>query len=299
MIADGLSATKVTGQNRTRFMTEHPLDAGWMEAVRAVEACPCVIFCWSEATTKTDAGPVKMLAERIDAVGHAISVELDKGTRPDSLINCATYPLYGWRAHSGVWQRLLHGKGFITQIAVAAEQKVLGIDPPLPAAYWRMVRGQAWTLLLGIVAVLSFIGLTLGFYRDPGMAKLRETRAAEAFGAAKASEKPCDALRAFGEKFTGSAWSNDANELLGTCTKRQVTMPVADEWQLEIYEESMAAVEREAKEGCGNYAKNGLKLLSVQIGKFVPGQITKVTCVIERREIRTIETIGNQKETIQ
>ncbi len=280
-------------------MTEHPLGAGWVEAARAVEACQCVIFCWSRAANDSEAEPFRTLAERIYRAGHAISVELDEGSKPSSLLNCTTYPLYGWRAQNGIWQRLLHGRGFITQIAAAAEQKVLGIDPPLPAAYWRLIRRQAWASLLGFVAVLSFIGLSLGFYRDPGIAKIREQKAAEAFSEAKASKNPCDALRAFGEKFNGSAWSNDANELLGTCTKRDVTVPVRDEWQLDIYQDTIAKVEHDAEEGCKNFARNGRTLIAVRVGKFVPNQITKIICVIERQEIRTIETMGDQTRAIK
>jgi hypothetical protein len=293
-IPDGLIANSVAGQNRTRFITEHPNDVGWMEAVRAAEASSCVIFCWSNATAAPEIEPLRKLAERIYAADHAIAVELDANTTPSALANCTTYPLYGWRAYSGGWQRFVHGNGFVTQIAAAAEQKVLGIDPPLPAAYSRMVRAQAWAALVGSVALLSLIGTTLGFYRDSFIAKKLDPKAEAAFEAAKASKNPCPALRAFGKAHNGSAWSQEASELLQTCTRREVS--VAGPQVIEMPVASLSSkpdTEQVGRKLCETYSHNlEGTVLSAQLAEYVPAGTSTVRCSVRVLQAKVIETIG-------
>ena len=295
-IPDGFVATKVAGQNRSRFITADPDDAGWKEAARAAKVCSCVIFCWSQATTTPDAEPMRKLAEKVHAANHAISVELDIGTRPNALANCATYPFHGWRAQNNGWQRFLHGRSFITQIAAAAEQKVIGIDPPLPTAYWRMVRSQAWAMLLGFVALLSFAGLMLGFYRDSDVAKWRDSEGAQAVQAAKNSSKPCEALRAFPKKFPGSAWSNDASDLLETCTKREKRAYVKYKWPIKFYGKSKEEVERESFAECSNLALKDTQLVSVKVMNFVSSKPTTIICTIGLWKYETYESFGPSGE---
>lgn len=294
-IVDGLVARDVVGANRTRFIAEHPRDAGWSAAVRSAEACPCVIFCWSRSTFPPDAEPLTRLAQRVFAADHAISVELDEGARPASLLGCTTYPLHGWRAQTGGWRRFVHGNGFVTQIAAAAQQKVLGRDPPPPSAYWRMVRAQAWIALGALAFVIGSAAGLLQFYRDPAFAKWLDPQAAAAFEAARASDKPCDALRAFGQQHNGSAWSGEASELLATCTVREIVRTAHVETKLEVFGATAAEAQSDGDRKCATLATNTNAVLkSVKIESFIPLESGTATCSLDQPTSNTKETIGTE-----
>jgi hypothetical protein len=270
-IVDALVERQIAGVNRTRFITEHPDSGGWREAVNAVQNCPCVIFCWSRASAAPDAELMVVLARRVLMAGHAISVELDVGARPAALAVCTTYPLHDWRARPGGWRWFLYGKGFVTQIAAAAQQKVLGRDPPPPSAYWRLVRAQAWIGLGGTAFALGIAASLIQFYRDPVIAKWLDPKAAEAFAAAKASTEPCKALRQFGVAHTGSAWSVEASELLATCRDTPITVREIVENPLPLYALSRAELPQLADAACARLALNAdATLKSLRIENISP-----------------------------
>jgi hypothetical protein len=284
-IADAIKERGITESNRFRLLSVHPMDAGWQEAARMAESCPSVAFCWSEATQAEDATVYRSLAKKVFEAGHAISVELDEGTRPETLTGCTTYPLYGWRADPNWFLRPFFGKELLYQIAAAAQEKAIGRDPPPPKAVAALAWKQFPTKLVGLGALASFAVTVLSIYRDPDFAKIRDPQAEAAFETAKAS-KSCDALRKFAVDHNGSAWSSQASELLATCKERPVTQMQKDKVTLDFFVDdtidgiapvksdvdarrvSLKTAESKARQMCEDHAQmTGGKMLAASIDR--------------------------------
>lgn len=290
-VLDGLFEAEVAGPNRTRFLTEHPLDAGWTEAARAAANCPCVIFCWSMATLAEDAEPFRRLAAEVQARDHALSVELDKGTRPAALRGSTTYPLYGWHAHPRGWGRFVFGNRFVMQIAVAAKRKVSGQDPPPPQALWRMMRGQAWAVVVGFCAILGVVGTVWDLSTDSVVGKWFDARAGKEFAAAKGS---CDTLRVFIDKHQGSAWTDDARELLATCTIRQQVKRSNATMEVVVFGITRLEAEADSRSRCEGLARtSGGTLISSNLQRFEAGGSSTAACVIDQPMSVSVETMGD------
>jgi hypothetical protein len=290
-----LVETKIAGLWTAAIVIVEPdRKADWKEARRKALQCKCAIFCWSDATSKPEARAMTILARRVLEKKRAIAVELNAGARPAVLAGCTTYPLHDWRARPRIWHRFVFGNRFVTQIAAAAQQKVLGRDPPPPSAYASLVRAQAWMTMVGLAAVLGFATSVLEVYRDPRIAKLIAPRAAAAFEAARIDPKPCDALRTFGEQHTGSAWSQMASELLATCTTREIRRIVPSEQRLEAFGATKTEADSDGARKCATYASNsGAIVRSVRIENFTPGERATVVCTLDQPVIETIETLGS------
>jgi hypothetical protein len=148
--------------------------------------------------------------------------------------------------------------------------------------------------IVGLAAVLGFATSVLEVYRDPRIARLISPRAAAAFEAARSSPRPCDALRAFGEEHTGSAWSQMATELLATCTTREITRIVPGEQRLEVYGATRAEADGDAERKCATYATNtGAVLKSANIEHFAAGERAVAVCTLDQPVIETVETLGD------
>lgn len=296
LILDGLVDTKVAGPYSTEMIVEHPESSvGWRRASSQILGSKCTVFCWSAKTSYPDAAPMIELAQRAFSQDQAISVECDLGSRPAALEGCSTYPLHGWRATPRPWHRFVFGNRFVTQIASAAQQKVLGRDPAPPSAYAAMVRAQAWVAMVGLAAMLSLSTSVLTIYRDTGVARWLDPQTATAFEAALASPEPCEALRAFGEEHAGSAWSSEASDILNTCTTRDVIIIVPSEQRLEVFGATAAEAEEDATRKCMTYAGNtGATVTSVRIEDFVANVRATAVCSLDQPVTETVETMGNR-----
>lgn len=248
-IPDALVGAGVTGRYRVRFLAVAAADMGWNEAMEMAERSPCTIFCWSDSTKDPASEAMRHLAEQRLAKGTAISVELDRGATPPSMAASTTYPLSGWRVRPGILLGFLFGNGFAADIAVAAQEKVIGRDPPPPSAYWRLIRRQAWIVGGALAFTLGILSSLWGIYRDPAVAKAVDREAAAAFLAAKQS-RSCDGLRKFVRDHGGSAWSDEASELLATCVMRPVTTIQRVEQPVELFEMDERRLQADAGRKC-------------------------------------------------
>jgi hypothetical protein len=322
-IADAFKELGITERNRFRLLAVHPMDAGWQEAAKMAESCPSVAFCWSKATQTDDAALFRNLAERVFYAGDAISIELDAGTRPETLAGCSTYPLFGWKAAPNWLLRPFFGKALLKQIAAAAEEKAIGRDPPPPAAVAALAWRQFPTKLVGIGALLGLIATVLAIYRDPDFAKMRDPQAKAAFETARAS-RSCDALRRFAVDHNGSAWSSQASELLASCKVRTVTQikrhPIALDFVVDdtidgilpaktdgdARRVSLSTAETKAKQMCEDHAQmTGGTLLSVKIDRvkqacysngagIVCQTVARTNCAIDQLIEGHLETMGGK-----
>lgn len=294
LILDGLVETKVAGPWGVELVIETPGPTPeWRKARQKALKARCVIFCWSSATSAPESQPFADLARRVLAQEDALSVELETGARPAELAACTTYPLHGWRADPRPWQRFIFGNRFVTQIAAAAQQKVMGRDPPPPSAYAAMVRAQAWVTIVGLAAIMGLATAFLDIYRDPWFAKLMSPRAAAAFEAARAGPSPCEALRAFGNEHTGSAWSEMASELLATCATREVTVTRTTVQRLAVFGMTATEAGSDAVEKCATYASNsGAKVTGVQVEGFIAGERATAVCSLAQPTVEQVETFG-------
>lgn len=254
VIPDALIRSGVAGSYRTRFLSPEPDGTGWAEAVQAAAAAPCTIFCWSHAAQRSAAEPMRQLGGRALANRTALSVELDQGATPPSMAGSTIYPLHGWRARPGALGLFVFGRGFATDIAAAAQEKVIGRDPPPPSAYWRLIRRQAWIAGGTLAFALGIVSTLWGFYRDPAVARAVDREAAAAFRDAEQS-RSCEKLRDFAHKHGGSAWSDRASELLATCVTRPVTTVHRVEQPIELFEMEEAGLQAEGQRKCEGVAQ--------------------------------------------
>lgn len=295
-IADALVERGVAGPHRTRFVSAHPADPDWQETVTLARDCPCVIFCWSRATVALHIAPMRALYAELLSKDQAIAVELDSGTRPDSNDGCSTYPFHGWRSGRGWAQQFVFGSGFATQIVVAAQQKVLGRDPPPPGAYRHMIRRQAWVLLVAIASTLSVFSTLLGLWTFSDFAKWRDGDGRAAFeNARKAGD--CEALRKFDDK---SAWYGDASRLEGTCKEREVKGFVERPQTLTSLSNTNTAQESErmTREMCQGFEMGQAKLIDVRITYKGKQGVLRIgdafTCIMNVPASKSVETMGGR-----
>lgn len=293
-LVDALVRTGVAGPYRTRLMSAAPEDPGtWNDIVQVSESCPCVIFCWSKHTTTREMKPLRALGASVFGERRAISVELDPRTRPTELRLCTTYPLSGWRALPRWSNDFIFGSHFVTQIAAAAQEKVIGRDPPPPSGYARMVRAQVWAVLVGGGALIGFADDLIEMVERVASAKWRHPEMGAAYEAALASPRPCDAMRDFLTKNRGSAWATEASERILTCTKRPVTDTVRVTETLAVFGETRADAERDAKAVCEGRAKlTGATLQSVTLESFEARGRSTTRCELDEPRLESVETMG-------
>lgn len=225
-----------------------------------------------------------------------------------------------WRARPKGVLRLLFGNGFVTQVAIAAEKKAMGRNPPPANATWKLVRRQAWVVLGSIGVVLGIAGTLQTFYRDPDLAKWFDPKAAADFAAAKAA-RSCNELRAFAVTHNGSAWSSEASELLITCKERGITVDrpvetyqdfvvgtgdaIARASEEEAYKDAIARGDAKGREKCTRYAANvGAQVLAVELDSIKDRQcgtardgvlctfMATAKCSLMQRMSDTKETMG-------
>lgn len=297
-LVDALVSTGVAGPYRTRLMAAAPDDPGaWNDVVQASESCPCVILCWSKYTTTPALKPLRALAMTVFGERRAISVELDPHTRPTALRLCTTYPLYGWRAQPRGWHTFVFGNQFVTQIAAGAQEKVIGRDPPPPSAHARMVRAQAWAAIVVIAAIIGASGDLIEMVKRVASAKWRHPEIGAEFDAALASAEPCDAVRGFVAAHPGSAWTVDASERLGTCTKRAVTDTVRVIQPLPVFGETRADAEKNAMALCQERATmTNATLRSVELKVFEAGGHATAHCLLDEPRTEYVEMMGGQEK---
>jgi len=292
LITEGLVSAGIAGPYATRLIAEHPDDAGWREAERAAESSACVVFCWSVNTAAPDAHLFRDLGARVLAANNAISVELDRASRPPAMARSTTYPLYGWCVRKNAITRFCFGDGYVAQIVVAAREKVIGNDPPSPGAIWNMVRAQAYVAALGLGALIGISSGVLQFYRDPAFEKWLAPETAATFETAKA-QRSCPAMRAFVGRHGGSAWGAEATELLASCTKVSVTKRRQEVTDLAAFGMTLGEAQANGKASCAAHARNtGGTLITVKLEDFIPSVSARALCTIDQPYEDSEERMG-------
>lgn len=290
-IIDILHEEKIAGAHRTRFSTDHPSSERWNDTTHLALTSACVVFCWSNATSKPDAAPLRMLGQKSLALGSAISVELDRKAKPPEMAGSTCYPLFGWRGHLRGWGRFVFGNSALKQIAIAAARKASGQDPPPPQALWSMIRTQAWVVLVGFVAILSAISTFWGFYNDQNLAKILDQKG-EGEVARLHSGHSCDAIRKYLASHRNGAWVDDATVLLAKCHIIKREKFQNDEISLDIFGQTLAEARNDAKQKCERYANNmGGRLTSSNVEHFVPSGAASARCSIVGRVLVDVEVI--------
>jgi hypothetical protein len=252
-ILDGLSAPSAKALFVPRLVVAHPDDANWREAVRDAEAARCVVLCWSR--TAANVAPLVALGQRLCNGGTAISVELDPDSLPATLAGCSNYELHGFRCRRDPFCRFVFGDSYVSQIVAAAQEKAMGRDPPSPVTLARMVRARAWVAGVGAAAAFGLFSNVLQFGQLPFVAQWLDRDAAAAFAKAKAAPQPCAALRRFSRTHTGSAFANEAIELLATCHSVTKIVPTPQRTSLPIYGRTDAAARADAQRLCAAQAR--------------------------------------------
>lgn len=289
-ILDGLHVTGVAARNRTRILFVEPADKSWREVAKEVVSCRCVIFCWSNSTRAEEDQRLIDLAERATSNGTAIAVELDANTKPESLTNCTTYPMFGYRSGFNAWSGILFGNAFVAEIAAAAERKVAGQDPPPPQAIWMLVRKRVWAWSGGVAFALGILAALLQFYRDPEISKWLEPEAANAFEQAKASGS-CQKMRQFISKHGESAWRESATAFLGTCRTREVNETIVETTKLPAFGATREEVLIDGRRVCQGLVENlHGELIDVTIVDFLALQHATVSCKVKRTVSKSVES---------
>lgn len=237
----------------------------------AGEAARCCIFCWSDNTAGADSEGYRAFAVRIAAGGRAIGVAIDKGAVPPADAPMTTYGLAGRQLRPGAVSRWLFGDLHMRDVIAAAKTKAAGIDPPPPTATARMLRRQAWAVLVAVGALWgSFTGLESINDRIP-WPRYRETAAWQAI-------KPgsCDDLRVFLLKFPDGANAARARTVLaapkagGVAGLAERMFPVGDVLGIPTPDVSEAAAQQaartrlmgEAARLCSGYARTAVARLA-------------------------------------
>ena len=289
-ILEGLHVTGVAGRNRARVLFVDPADKNWRAVVKDVASCRCVIFCWSKATQAEVGQRLSDLAVRAMQNGTAIAVELDANTRPESLTDCTTYPMYGYRSGINAWSAILFGNAFVAEIAAAAERKVAGQDLLSPQAIWMLVRKRVWAWSGGVAFALGILAALLQFYRDPEFSKWLEPDVASAFEQAKTSGS-CQKMRQFMSKHGDSAWRENALAFLATCSSKEVNETVVETTKLPAFGATREDVLIDGRRMCQDLAENlHGKLIDVTIFDFVASQHATVNCKVQRTISKPVES---------
>lgn len=291
-IVGGLQRNQVATARDVRFRAIDPSDSEWGNVQALAASAPCVLFCWSAATGSASTRAYRQLAATTLADGRAISVELDSGTVPVEMTGSSVYPLHDWHSVLGAARYFLFGQAYLTQIAAAASEKVIGRDPPPPSTFWRLVRWQAWVAMGGVAFLVGTGASVLQFYRDPVVARWLDPEVGAAFETA-AKTRDCDTIRRFVASHPGSAWSDDAAELLATCKihdhvmRRNVNQPLA------LYAANAAEAQVEAQRVCSRRADASTALLvSVAVTATGRSGDYDVVCTLDQPFTEPRETMG-------
>lgn len=292
-IVEGISAAGIADSYRTQLHIQDSSVPGVSQRLnRALEHSACVVVCWSRNTDAAD--EFRAIATGLLSEGKVISIEFDPNSRPKKFKQSTTYPLHGWRRQPRHWQRFVFGNCFVEQVAVAAQKKAQGIDPPPPSAYVRLVRKQAWTSLLAVAAGVALMGELLGVSDRFATARWRHPEVRAAFDSAVASPESCEAVRQFAGRYRNSPWSEEASRLISTCRLVDTVYLVRVEQALEVVAESTAEVQREGESKCATLARNaGAKVLAVRIEDFVPDIQGRAICTLEQPRTDQIERMAS------
>lgn len=278
MVLDGLHEARVAGIHPTRIETADPQVPAWAGVAEQARASRCVLFCWSRATQAPEAAPMRALGAELLAADTALSVELDHGAAPPEMAGATTYPAQGWRCRPGAVLRFLFGDIHRAQIAVAAQRKVSGQDPPPPAAFWQLLRGRGWAAMIGLFALLGTGSTLWSLWNDDALARAANPALAAEFARTR-DARDCRAMHAFADRHPGSPWSDDVTEFLSNCQLRDVPERRVSTQDIAVFGATRAEAEADAQTACGRAAANaGGTLLSARLTLFTPGGDARAEC---------------------
>lgn len=293
LILDGLHQAGVAGVHPTRIEAIDPQSFAWRSVTKRARSVPAVLFCWSSATSGEEAKPMRELAAELVQKGTAIGVELDAATTPPEMAGASVYPAYGWRCRPGTVLRFLYGDMHRMQIAVAAQRKVSGQDPPPPAAFWQLIRARAWVALVGIFAAIGILWNLWSIAIDDRLAQLRQPEIGSEFESAR-DAKDCAAMRSFAAKHPGSPWRADVTEFLANCHKREVIETRTDQIDLPVAASSRREAEVNGRSLCATHTNNaGGQLISAKITSFDQAGLSQVRCTLTIGTTAVREVYGN------
>lgn len=284
-VLDGLHQANIASLHATRIETVDPRSPGWVAVSRLARDARCVLFCWSRHTAAPDAAPLRALGENLFAGATAISVELDRGSRPAELAGSTTYPAYGWRCRPGALLRFLFGDIHRLQIAVAAQRKVSGQDPPPPAAFWELLRGRGWVAIVGVFALIGTFSTLWGLWNDDALAKMADPALAAQFDKAR-DTRNCLAMHQFSDANPGSPWAAGVTEFLANCQMRDVPTPRTIDRTMPIFGANTAEATANAQSVCASLAANlDGRLLAATLASFTPGGEAKARCRVIYKQL--------------
>lgn len=280
MVLDGLHEAKVAGVHSTRIEAPAPQTPEWVQVAQLARASRCVLFCWSNATSGPQGAALRALGAELLARETAVSIELDRGATPPEMARSTIYPAFGWRCKPGVILRFLFGDMHRAQIAIAAQRKVSGQDPPPPAALWQLIRARAWVAIVGFFALLGTAATIWSLYTDDALERALDPAVAVEFARAR-DARDCKAMHAFADKHSGSGWKASVTEFLANCQMRDATVEKQTTQTLPLYAGSRKGAQTEADRLCALAARNHAgRLLRARVASFEPDGSGSAACDI-------------------
>lgn len=255
MVLDGLHQAKVAGGHATRIETPAPQSPEWVEVARMARASRAVLCCWSANTGGAQGMAMRALGADLLTRGTVLSIELDRGATPPELAGSTVYPAFGWRCNPGFVLRFLLGDIHRAQIAVAAQRKVSGQDPPPPAALWQLVRARGWVAIVGFFAVLGTAATLWSLSTDDALERMMDPATAAEFARARDAHD-CKTMHAFADKHGGSGWKQSVTEFLANCQMREQTVARRETISIPLFASDASAADREARKLCTQMADN-------------------------------------------
>lgn len=283
MVLDGLHEAKVAGVHATRIETPAPHSTEWVQVAQLARASRSVLCCWSHETAGPQGAALRALGADLLARGTLLSIALDRSATPPELAASTTYPAFGWRCKPGAFLRFLFGDMHCTQIAIAAQRKVSGQDPPPPTALWQLVRARGWVAIVGFFALLGTAATLWTLYTDDALERALNPAVAAEFARAR-DARDCKAMHAFADKHGGSGWKANVTEFLSNCQMRDVAVNQRAQQKLPLFASSRAAAQVEAERLCALAARNHSgSVIRGRVASFEPDGSGIAECEIAYR----------------
>lgn len=172
----------------------------WPQVFASADAAQCVLFVLGDRSqsSRSDLTRLRRLIARSLAAKTAIGARVVPAT-VGVPFGGTVYDLSGWRMSEHWWSPYLIGNLYLRDVAAAAKYKTAGRDPPPPAAPRRLLLRHLSivfsTLILPLVAVLSFTDLAISLYSASGIADVPSRAAQAAWD--RIPDGNCDAVRKF------------------------------------------------------------------------------------------------------
>lgn len=198
----------------------------WRKVIDAADAAHCVLFILGDRSqsSPSDLSRLGRLISRSLAAKTAIGARVVRAA--DGVpFGGTVYDLSGWRMSEHWWSPFLIGGLYLRDVAAAAKYKSAGRDPPPPAAPRRLLLRHLSivfsTIILPLIAVLSFTDLAISLYSATGIADTPSQAAQAAWD--RIPDGNCDAVRDFLKRKDIGELRARADKVLAATTLRPRT----------------------------------------------------------------------------